>query len=252
MTKIEHYNSGSAHQDRTFSYDGYGRLQSQTTPEGGTIGYGYEANDWVDYVENDRIVSGLTKYRATFNYNGRGQVTEARYNDSDATPDVYYSYGEYGERTWMYEKNDAGTVLASTQYAYDSFKRLQSETRIFQGLTGTFRVSYAYNYADLPTQLTYKVDAWEKSVNYDYSYGGALMRVGTNLIAGDATNNVANTFNYRAFGALKNVTYGNNRKLSLSYNQKRSQLGNLQVRRTDGTDPIMNVSYDYYTGGGQG
>jgi len=43
MTKIEHFNGdndGGAKQERTFVYDGYARLQSETTPETGTSSYG--------------------------------------------------------------------------------------------------------------------------------------------------------------------------------------------------------------------
>ena len=58
LTKIEHYDGGGAHQDRTFVYDGYGRLVSQTTPEAGTRAYTYYINDWVNTVRNDRIVTG--------------------------------------------------------------------------------------------------------------------------------------------------------------------------------------------------
>ncbi|HKX27213.1 MAG TPA: S8 family serine peptidase [Blastocatellia bacterium] len=250
MAKIEHYNSGTAHQDRTFTYDGYARMTSQTTPEAGTVTYGYKANDWLDYFENDRIVSGSTKYRASFNYNGKGQITEVKYNDNDATPDAYYEYGQYGERTWMREKNDAGTTLGSTQYAYDSYKRLQSETRVFNGLSGTFRVSYVYNQADALKQVTYKLNTWEKNVYYDYSYGGALIKVGSDLTSGTVTENIAKDFNYRGFMGLKNVTYGNERKLTIGYDQNRLQMTSLQLKKTDGTDPIMNLSYDYSTGGG--
>ena len=64
---------------------------------------------------------------------------------SDTTPDVRYNYGEYGERTLMQEKNSGGAEIARTNYSYDSFKRLQTETRVFNGLGGTYSVGYQYN-----------------------------------------------------------------------------------------------------------
>jgi len=49
---------------------------------------------------------------------------------------------------------------------------------------------------------------------------------------------------------LQKADYANGRRLALGYNQKRSQLTNLQLRKTDDTDVVSNTSYDYYTGGG--
>ncbi len=54
---------------------------------------------------------------------------------------------------------------------------------------------------------------------------------------------------YRAWGALQRAGYGNGRRLALGYDQKRSQLASLQLRKTDNTDVVSNLSYDYYNGG---
>ncbi|HKX28403.1 MAG TPA: S8 family serine peptidase [Blastocatellia bacterium] len=248
-TKIEHYDGGGSHQDRISNYDGFGRLQSRTTPEAGTITYGYQANDRLDYVEDERIVGGSTRSRATFNYNGRGHLTEILYNDHDSTPDVYFEYGDYGERTWIREKNDAGTTLGSTQYTYDPYQRLQSETRRFNGLDGIFRVSYRYNQADAVKQMTYQVNGWEKNVYYEYSSGGELIKLGSDLTGGAVTENIAKDFNYRAFQGLKNVTYGNGRRLEVDYHQKRQQLARLRLLKADGSDPVLDLSYNYDLGG---
>jgi RHS repeat-associated protein len=75
--------------------------------------------------------------------------------------------------------------------------------------------------------------------------------VGTNIIGSDpnATANVASGFDYRAFSAIQGVNYGDGRKLQAGYNQRRSQLASLRVKRADGTDPIINNEYDYHLGG---
>jgi hypothetical protein len=111
-------------------------------------------------------------------------------------------------------------------------------------------VSYQYNFVG-PTRITYNANGWTKNVNYAYKNSGALDGIGTNIIGSDpnATTNVANGFDYRAFSAVQSITYGNSRKLTASYNQHRSQMNNLQVRKTDGTDAIINNDYDYYLGG---
>ncbi len=184
------------------------------------VSYLYWANDLVQRATDVRGIY------AQFTWNAAGMLTDVDYSDS--TPDVHYNYGEYGERLLMQEKNSGGSEIARTNYSYDSFKRLASESRKFNGLSfsNTYSVSYLYNYVNAPTRLTYNVNGWAKNVNYAYKTSGALDGVGTNLIGSDpnATTNVASGFDYRAFAALQSVTYGNNRKLTAGYNQHRSQM----------------------------
>ncbi|MEP7343263.1 MAG: hypothetical protein ABI977_36390 [Acidobacteriota bacterium] len=74
--------------------------------------------------------------------------------------------------------------------------------------------------------------------------------MGSNLRTGDTTNNVVSALDYRAWGALQRADYGNGRRLALGYNQKRGQLGSVKLRKTDNTDVVTNLGYDYYSGGG--
>jgi YD repeat-containing protein len=241
LLKIEHYNGDDddgPKQERTFSYDGYGRLQSQTTPEAGTVSYQYWDNDLVKKVTDARGIWGQ------FTYNNRNLLTDVDYSDS--TPDVHYEYGEYGERTLMQEKNGT-TVIGQTSYSYNSFKRLQSETRQFQGLSGTYRVSYAYNLVDALKQVTYTANSWTRSVNYDYNYAGAPTKIGTNLnpLAG-VSDNVMKNLKYRAFGALKSGDYGNGRRIELGYDPNRLHLTSHKVIKASPYEAIIDNSYDYY------
>src|SRR5262249_20800566 len=130
-----------------------------------------------------------------------------------------------------------------------TYKRLQTETRTFNGLSGSYSVGYQYNYVDALKQITYTAGAWTRSVNYIYNYAGAPSTVGTDLvsIAGlIADNNVMKDLNYRAFAALKNANYGNGRKIVADYSYNRHNLASLVVKRQDNTDTIINQSYDYY------
>jgi RHS repeat-associated protein len=241
LVKIEHFNGDNdegAKQERTLAYDGYGRLQSQTTPEAGTISYEYWENDLVKKVTDARGISGQ------FTYNNRNLLTDIDY--SDGTPDVHYEYGGYGERTLLQEKSGS-TVIGQTDYSYDSYKRLQSETRQFQGLQGDYSVSYAYNLVDALKQVTYTVNSWIKSVNYEYTSGGALAKIGTNLnpLAG-VSDNVMKNLSYRAFGALKSGDYGNGRRIELGYNANRLNLTSHKMIKESPYDAIIDNSYDYY------
>jgi YD repeat-containing protein len=225
-------------QTRSFVYDGYGRLTSQTTPEAGTISYQYKPDDQISRVTDARSIY------ADFDYNNRNLLTNINYSDS--TPDVTYSYGEYGERTLMQE-----TGGGQTSYSYDAYKRLQTETRTFQGLSGTYSVGYQYNYVDAIKKVTTVVNSWTREVNYGYTYAGAPSTVGTNLVTISgltSSNNIAKDLTYRAFGALKQSNFGNGRRMEATYLDTRHFLNTLVVKKQDGSDSIVSQTYDYKLG----
>ncbi len=182
-------------------------------------------------------------------------VTDIDYND--ATPDVHYEYGEYGERIAMQEKDTGGAVVSTTNYGYDPYKRLLSETRSFWGFAGTYTVVYEYNYVGL-TRITvnllnsYYASGWTRRVNYAYNFAGSVASIGTDLIGFDSEDktNVANSLLYRGFGGLKSLRYGANpRRLQIGYDVKRQQMTSLVVDLPDGSDAIINRAYDYLNGG---
>lgn len=58
--------------------------------------------------------------------------------------------------------------------------------------------------------------SWTKQVNHAYNYAGGTSSIGTDLvtiIGKDATNNIASSFEYRGFGGVKCVNYGNGQRL---------------------------------------
>ncbi len=147
ITQISHANgTGTQTQTRSFVYDGYGRLQSETTPEAGTNSYTYKLNDLVETTTN-----ALGKV-ATYTYNTRNLLTGTSYNDGGATPTVSFQYDAYGARSQMTDGEGAAT------YVYDSHRHLQSETRTFNGLLGNSTLTYAYNLAEQVTTANYLVN----------------------------------------------------------------------------------------------
>jgi YD repeat-containing protein len=147
LVTIERYNSGwspTKKQTRSFVYDGYGRLQSETTPEGGTVSYTYTANDLAQTRLDQR---GMV---ATSTYNTRNLVTGISYNDGGATPSVSFQYDDYGSRSQM--TDGEGTTV----YTYNAYRQLESERRTFTGLVGhSYTLSYVYNQADQMTRVSY-------------------------------------------------------------------------------------------------
>jgi YD repeat-containing protein len=111
--------------------------------------------------------------------------------------------------------------LGSVSYSFDQLSRLTSETRTFNdpnnaainGVTKT--LTYDYNLAGELTSLT---DPFGAQVGYTHDQRGKLTGV-----TGSGFSNVstyASNIQYRAWGAMKHLTYGNNRNLDAGYNAR--------------------------------
>ncbi|HQR33723.1 MAG TPA: RHS repeat-associated core domain-containing protein [Blastocatellia bacterium] len=233
-------NNSTPTQVRYFSYDGYGRMVSETTPEGGVVNYTYTANDQVWQVSNQRSITVANTY------NTRGLVTNVSFSDS--TPSVTYSYNAYGARSAMTDGE------GSTSYSYNSYRQLQSETRTFTALSGnSYTLNYTYNQGDQVKSVNYVAPSFNKTINYAYNTVGALGSIGTNLIGTDASNttNVLNTVSFRASGALKSLNYGNGRRLTMGYDDNRNQPTSMVVDRTNNSsDKVVDYAYQYYDANG--
>jgi RHS repeat-associated protein len=191
---------------RTFNYDGYGRLESQITPEQGQTNYTYYEDDFPKTVIDARGA------KATFTPNSRHLLTNIAYDVSQApnvtaTSAVAYSYDAAGNRTSMSDG------LGSTSYSYNQLSRLTSETRSINGVN-SFTLNYGYNLAGELTNLT---TPWAQ-ITYGYDFTGRLINVGGSGFAG--LTSYVDSLTYRAFGGVKGVTYHNNRSLSVSYDSR--------------------------------
>jgi RHS repeat-associated protein len=198
--------SNQAGQLRTYTYDNHERLQTRTTPEQGTTTYGYNVDDTVQTITDARNAV------ATFSYNGRKLLTGITFSAPAgvvATPNVSFQYDAVGNRTSM--SSSESTVT----YGYDTASRLTSESRTFNGLGGTYTLSYVYNQMDQLTEIT---NPWNVKVGYNYNHAGELAGVTGQGYAG--VTSYASGLVYRAFGGLKQVNYSNGRSLSLSYNSR--------------------------------
>jgi hypothetical protein len=85
---------------------------------------------------------------------------------------------------------------------------------------------------------------FNKHINYAV---GVLSGVGTNLLSTDPNNttNVINSLQFRAFGALKQLNYGNGLQLTMGYNAMRQQPISMKVG-PGGTGTVLDYSYEYY------
>lgn len=194
--------------ERTFDYDGYGRLLSKTTPEQGTTTYSYNADDTLKTMTGP---SGTT----TFSYNNnRHLATFISYSPAAGfadTPTVALAYDAAGHRTSMANSN------SSVTYSYNGLGQLDSEERSFGGLSGSsFTLSYVYNVGGEQTKMTSSLGP---SVSYGYDEIRRAKQVtGGGWAAGES--NYISTIEYRAFGAPKSISYGNMQSLALTYNPR--------------------------------
>lgn len=220
--------TSSTYQDTTMSYDGYGRLKTQHVPEqdtGANTAWTYSADDTIKSVTDGR---GAT---ATYGYNARHLRTSINYSapaDIAQSAPVTFAYDGVGNRISMTDG------MGSVNYTRDQLSRVTSESRNFNDL-GTFTLFYTYNLANQLTSLT---DPFGAQVGYSHDSIGRLEAV-TGANFGSVTS-YASDFQYRAWGALKSLTYGNSKSLALTYDRKL----NVSTYEVPG---LMKKSYEYYS-----
>jgi YD repeat-containing protein len=232
VTNVRQYagaEGSGTYQDTVMTYDYYGRLLTSKAPSQlNPTTYTYNDDGTVNTVTDARQVT------QTFSYNARHLVTGISYSaPSGITPtsSVSYSYDAAGNRTGM--TDGAG----STSYQYNTLSQLTQETRTFTGL-GSFNIYYSYNLAG---QLTSITDPFSSAISYGYDQLGRVSGV-TGTSFGGVTQYAGN-IQYRAWGALKHLSYGNNpRSLDITYNSR------LQVNRFT-IAGVMDKQYQYFGDG---
>ena len=121
LIRINHFGSSSLSQVRWFNYDGYGRLYSEYTPEGGVVSYSYKDNDQLATKTDARNIT------TSYTYNTHGLMTGMAHSDS--TSSSSFDYDSYGARTF------AGNNEEQAFYGYNSYRQLTTESHFWVGLT---------------------------------------------------------------------------------------------------------------------
>ena len=220
-------NGGGAYQDTTMSYDGYGRLKTKHVPEqsaGAATVFAYNTDDTIQSVTDARGAS------ATYGYNNRHLVTSLNYSAPGGitpTSNVTFGYDAAGNRTSMTDET------GSTSYAFDQLSRMSSETHTLTGV-GAKTISYQYNLAD---QLASITDPLNVTINYGHDQAGRLS--GITGSGASAVPTFASNMQYRAWGAVKHLNYGNGRTLDATYNS-RLQAVSFQI------PAVISRTYEYH------
>ncbi|HXT64127.1 MAG TPA: hypothetical protein VN696_13900 [Pyrinomonadaceae bacterium] len=249
-------------QKTAMTFDGLGRLKTKHVPEqqaDPNLPGSTDHTTW-NYNSDDTIASATDARGATANYsyNNRHLVTGITYavpqgSNIPASPNVTFAYDAAENRTSMTDS------LGSQSYSYDSLSRLTSEVRYFSQLGRSYELDYGYN---LGNQLaTVAMPSWGQQLSYNHDALGRLNSVtATGYSSGYINGNWPNwswynqpveTFvsgiTYRAWGAVKQMTYGNGVQLGMSYNTRE------QITHSEASNfynqPNAGASYDYHADG---
>jgi YD repeat-containing protein len=262
ITKVREYvgaaSPSSAYRDTTMDYDGFGRLIGQHAPQqqaesghswtSDHTTFHYDSEDNVDYTIDAR---GVVKYMF---YDNRHQLKGISHYLSALpsgqtqvapTADQAFEYDSVGNRTKI--TDGTGTI----SLAYNDLSQLTSETRVFTDLPNqSYALSYDYT---IGGQLKRITDPANTKFKYTYDTGGRITSIideGT-LVAN--VSNYATGLEYRAWGALRDINFGNGTHQHVDFNSRflptDSTLSNLVVGSNSSAS--MSWSYDYYDDGRQ-
>jgi YD repeat-containing protein len=220
-------------QQTTTTYDGLGRvLQRQVPQQSGATpytAYEYYPDSSLKKSTDARGASALLYY------NARGLTTNINYtvpSGVEVTPNVSFSYDANGNRLTMTDG------VGSVNYMYDTLSRLQSETRTFTGLAGSFPLSYEYHQST--GQLKKVTDPFGDSISYEYDLAGRTRNITGSAFAG-VTLYVTNIA-YRAWGGTKSLTSDNGTSTATMGYDDLMRINSFQMGST-------NVNYSYYADG---
>ena len=248
----------SSFQTTTLTYDGYGRLKTKHVPEqdaGKNTSLNYNADGTVQKVTDGRGAATI------YTYNNRHLLTGVSYSvpsgSSIPVPaSSSYSYDAAANRIAMTD----GT--GSTTYSYDSLSRLTSESRSFNGFSGTYPLNYSYNLANALAVLA--IPFRSQQVGYNYDAANRLSGVSATGFTASYyphTQNIssfASNITYRAWGGRKRMTYGNTTSEVITYNSRLQEatytLNNMNYQNTNvccnyPTYNTMTWTYGYYNDG---
>ncbi|HXD30262.1 MAG TPA: fibronectin type III domain-containing protein [Pyrinomonadaceae bacterium] len=236
------------------TYDGHGRLKTKHEPRQQADANISASSDHSTVVYNDDdTLQTMTDARgvvATFTYNARHLVTAITYvapavsSPGESISDslrTRFGYDARGNRIWMNEggqENEEGQRRVT--YHYDESARMDSEERQFPGLSGSHTLSYEYYPGGALMKIT---DSHGSAINYGYDAIGRLNGVtASGTVVGGVTT-YASGFEYRAWGALKEVSADPTHTTTFTYD-RRLQPANFNI---DGN--VVNQNYDYHPDG---
>jgi YD repeat-containing protein len=222
-----------------YTYDGHGRLKTEHLPQQQA-----NKNTTYEYYADDRILSKTDGrgVKTNYLYNSVGLLTNINY-ETPADPNIVVSanvgfeYDALGNRVWMTDG------LGRLDYVYDELSRLTTETRQFTPgqSPNSFQLSYNYNLSGGLKSLS---DQSGTSVLYTHDKIARVTEVAAN--SNGNVISIANNAQYRAWGEMKHLEYGNGQQMNMSFNNRlQAQSFNLSKNG----QAAIQKQYDYHADG---
>jgi len=245
-------------QTTTYTYDALNRLTSTLQPLNASTTYGYDTNN------NLTSVKDANNNTTTYKYDDKGRVYQVISPDTGTTT---YSYDPSGN---MISKTDAKSVTIS--YVYDALNRLtkidfpvdtdivyaydscvNGKGRLCSMIDASGTTSYEYTPKGQVKKETKVIDSVQYITQYSFDMNGNMKTMiypsgkvitynytndrAISVLNGAAT--IATNINYKPFGGMSSLTYGNGITGGISYDNQYRVSG-----ITAGT--VINLSYPSY------
>ena len=224
----------------TYTYDGLNNLTALDSPDTGHADYSYDrAGNRSSHTDNRGIASSYT-YDALNRLVGVAYPTSSQnigfhYDQADA---VTGCSGSYPLGRLTRSSDGSGT----TTYCYDRRGNVVRKTQVTDGTT--LVVGYSYTRADRLASLTYP-DA--SQVLYSRDSGGRIVGLNWKATPASTPVTVLSAASYYPFGPLQQLTFGNGRTLTKTYDAN-YQIDSVASSASDGlkldfgTDVMGNIA----------
>jgi YD repeat-containing protein len=236
--------------EATSSFDGHGRLKMAHAPEQSSnknTSYIYFADDKPQTVTDAR---GATKH---YTYNNRGLIhqiswTVPQNSNIEVPSNVTFNYDAAGNRTQM----DDG--FGSVFYEYNELSQLKAETRQFNEsipsapqANNSFKIQYSYG---LSGQLTSLTEPFGEVITYGHNKTGKLTSVSGLRTSQNVQINYVTDAEYRAWGAIKKIYYGNGGNMTMKFNDRlQADEYNFLAVDQQNSSAATIIKYGYYNDG---
>ena len=238
-------------QSRGFTYDSLSRVMTQSTPEGGTVGFTY--TDFGSVLKRTDARNVETHYK----YDSLNRLTQLWYtglggDDAGtsrpalpsgvaATSEVDIAYNTSTPGNGAVSSITDGQITgfsSSETYGYDSLGRTTSKTRTIDG--NAYQTQYQYNQIN---QLGLMIYPSGKRVRTNFDSRGRMSGEDKVDSSGNVLASYTSSIAYNIAGQVTTVMDGSGVTESFTYSNDRLQL--TRQTATKGASTLMDLNYNY-------
>lgn len=186
--------------------DGFGHVIREVSPDRGTTTYWYDAaGNLTQTVDGDG-------QQTNYAYDNTYRLTSATFAGASAETITYSYDSTAGGNAGVGRLTGVTEESGSTALKYDAQGRLIRDAKVVQGQS--YAVEYAYDRNGAVTGITLPSG---RTVAIARAADGLLTGITTKATPASAGETLASNVEYRPFGPLKGLTYGNGLSLTRSF-----------------------------------